>query len=414
MRPDSISPWRVRLIPRAEDADKPIFVDVRVSAYLDETGNEERLRWLLRDVTAACQAEEELHRARDLAACLIDMPSLAILLLDQQGKIVRFNPCLEALTGYAATEVLGRDWAATLIPETAQDEARQTFSAVLEGECRVNWLMPIQTRSGPERRLEWGARALRTAAGQVEGVILVGRDTTELHEAHERLLQTERLAAIGQTITGLAHESRNALQRTQACLEMLALQMTDRPQALQFIQRIQDAQDRLQHLLEDVRRYAAPIRLEPVLCNLASSWRDAWDHLEGARRSRNVRLVEVLPADALPCRADPFRMVQLFRNILENALMASASPGRITVQADAATLGCTPAWRVAVQDQGPGFAEDQLEKLGEPFYTTKTQGTGLGLAIARRIAEAHGGTLEARNQPQGGAEVVITIPRGQP
>ena len=88
------------------------------------------------------------------------------------------------------------------------------------------------------------------------------RDVTELKKAQELALRSERLAAIGQMMTGLAHESGNALARSQSCLEMLAWEVEDRPEALELIDRIQKAQDHLQQLYEEVRSYAAPLRLE--------------------------------------------------------------------------------------------------------------------------------------------------------
>src|SRR5271165_4957489 len=93
-------------------------------------------------------------------------------------------------------------------------------------------------------------------------ILTIGQDITYLKQAQQQALQAERLAAIGQMVAGLAHESRNALHRSQVCLEMLALEVEDRPEALNLIARLQMAQDDLYHLFEDVRSYAAPIHLE--------------------------------------------------------------------------------------------------------------------------------------------------------
>ena len=131
---------------------------------------------------------------------------------------------------------------------------------------------------GTERLISWSGKQL-DGNHEVRGLLLVGHDVTELNLAQHRLVQTERLAAIGQMITGLAHESRNAFQRSQACLEMLGLEVQDRPAALDLIQRIQRAQDHLHHLYEEVRSYAAPIHLERVVCRLDVIWRVTWRYL---------------------------------------------------------------------------------------------------------------------------------------
>ena len=123
--------------------------------------------------------------------------------------------------------------------------------------------MPIICRDGSRRWIVWNARYLPDY-DDGPAILSVGHDITFLKQAQERALQSERLAAIGEMVTGLAHESRNALQRCQACLEMLALAVRDRPEALDLIDRLQKAQDHLHHLYEDVRGYAAPIKLEKV------------------------------------------------------------------------------------------------------------------------------------------------------
>ena len=103
---------------------------------------------------------------------------------------------------------------------------------------------------------------MRDDDGQPRGAVVAFGDITERQAAQERMLQAERLAAIGQMVAGLAHESGNALARSQACLEMLALEVEDRPEALDLIGRIQKAQDHLQQLYEEVRSYAAPLKLD--------------------------------------------------------------------------------------------------------------------------------------------------------
>src|SRR5207244_7695212 len=95
------------------------------------------------------------------------------------------------------------------------------------------------------------------------------RDITERRGIEDRLMQSERLAAIGQMVAGLAHESRNALQRSKACLELLALELAGQPEVLDLVARVQKAQDHLHHLYEEVRGYAAPIKLQTQLYDLA-------------------------------------------------------------------------------------------------------------------------------------------------
>jgi CheY-like chemotaxis protein/anti-sigma regulatory factor (Ser/Thr protein kinase) len=230
--------------------------------------------------------------------------------------------------------------------------------------------------------------------------------------AQVRALQSERLAAIGQMVTGLAHESRNALQRSQACLEMLSLIVSDRPEALNLIGRLQKAQDHLHNLYEDVRDYAAPIKLEKVTCDLRTVWRESWAHLELARRDKHAVLHEILGGVDLHCVGEPWRLNQVFRNLLENALAAGKAPVTIEIRAAAPQLNGQPALSITVEDDGPGIVPEQRRKAFDPFFTTKTKGTGLGLAISRRIVEAHGGQITIGEAQGPGAVFIITLPRG--
>ena len=132
------------------------------------------------------------------------------------------------------------------------------------------------------------ARPLFDNEGRVRGSVGAFLDITERKRAQEKALQTERLAAIGQMMTGLAHESGNALARSQSCLEMLSWEVEDRPEALDLIGRIQKAQDHLRQLYEEVRGYAAPLVLDREVWDAAWVWRQAWEHLALARQGTDA------------------------------------------------------------------------------------------------------------------------------
>jgi hypothetical protein len=232
---------------------------------------------------------------------------------------------------------------------------------------------------------------------------------TDAKQARRRAVESQRLAAIGRAVAALAHESRNALQRSQACLEMLALEVQDRPRALDLVYRIQIAQDHLARLYEEVRRYAAPVVLHRTPENLADVVALAWSHLEPLWKGRAVALRCAPWDDRWRCAVDRLALAQVFRNVLDNALAAAADPVEIDIAWADALLDGKSAVRASVGDNGPGMNAEILENVFEPFFTTKSHGTGLGLAISRRIVEAHGGqmTVESRR----GVEVVILLPK---
>jgi len=258
------------------------------------------------------------------------------------------------------------------------------------------------------------AAPLRDERGRPRGAVGAFLDVTEQKKAQATALQKERLAAIGQMVTGLAHESGNALARSQSCLEMLAWEVEDRPEAQDLIRRIQSAQDHLKQLYEEVRGYAAPLKLEREWWDLPQVWRQTWENLAVARRGRDAALHEHTAVLDLRCRVDAFRLDQVFRNVLENSLAACKGPVRIDVSCAEAALNGRPAVRVALRDNGPGLTPEQRQRIFEPFFTTRTKGTGLGMAIARRIVEAHGGQIAVGTNQGPGAEILITLPREAP
>ncbi|MHB1560235.1 MAG: sensor histidine kinase, partial [Isosphaeraceae bacterium] len=366
---------------------------------------------LEREFAERRRASEDLRHQRDLARELIDAAPAVVLMLDPEGRITLFNRFAEQLSGFPAEEVVGQDFFTWLLPEYDRQRIREVHRKTLREVNTSGTVNPIQTRDGRERLIQWSNRVLRDAEGHIAGVLAVGQDITELKDAHDRALRAERLAAIGEFITGLAHESRNALQRGQACLEMLALEVSDRPRALDLIVRLQKAQHELARVYDEVRHYATAIRLERHPIEVAEVWRAAWADLEPERSGRAALLLEQLEAGHTRCRVDAFRMKQVFRNLLDNALAACPDPVDIAIRCDGDALDGQPALRISVKDNGPGVAPAQAPRLFEAFYTTRTRGTGLGLAICRRIVEAHGGRIDLGDSGRG-AEFVIVLPRG--
>jgi len=266
--------------------------------------------------------------------------------------------------------------------------------------------------------------------GCVLGVVswLFARLSVRHERARQQLLHRERLAAIGEAMAALAHESRNALQRSQSGLEMLKKRLAGSTENTELVNEVQEAQVYLTDLYEAVRGYAAPVHLHREPTDLRALLRATWNQLTHQRRQKAALLDEGVaggpsmhdpaspnastPAAAIDthCDVDPRAIGQVLRNVLENAL-AAADPARIEVHWHEARLDGRPALRLAVRDNGPGIRPADRERIFEPFFTTKARGTGLGLAISRRIVAAHGGEIELAGGAGPGAEFWITLPR---
>jgi PAS domain S-box-containing protein len=410
-RPDSPDRWEVTL-HRPGCAARTVEAMVTSSPFSED--HPVIFRWLLRDVTAQRKAEQALRAERTFTGAVLQTAPVLILVLDKRGRILRTNAFCGVVSGYAEAELTGRSWCELLSPGPEQDAGRLMLEYAQAGGMGSSRVLPLRTRDGQGRTISWDARALDFPLDGVEALLVIGHDITELQQAQQHTLQRERLAAIGEMTTGLAHESRNALQRSRACLERLRWRLDEQPDALNLLTRAQQAQDDIVRLLDDVRSYAAPVVPAFQPCDLAAVWREAWAQVRSLAPGREARLEEDTGELDLVCTIDRYRLTQVFRNILENAAAAVHGPLRVDILCRADAVRGREAVRVAVRDNGPGLDAEQRRRIFEPFFTTKAKGTGLGMPIARRIVEAQGGQIAVGTYGPPGAEIVLLIPYDGP
>ncbi|MFN9720683.1 MAG: two-component system sensor histidine kinase NtrB [Planctomycetota bacterium] len=378
---------------------------------LHQGGNEGRfLVNLCLGFRAVSSGPDEVARCRAVLNTAVD----AIVTIDAGGIIQSLNPATIRMFGYSEAEMIGQN-VSMLMPDPYQSEHDSyirnyidTGRAFIIGVGRK---VVARKKNGAEFPIhlavsEFSVKQKRFFTGII-------RDLTDLERVQRQLLQAERLAAIGQMVTGLAHESRNALQRAQACLDMLSLDLQESPEQLHLARRATTALQDLHRLYEEVRSYAAPIHLEFRNCDLSTIWRKEWDNLAHLRRDKNVELIEAHDSEPVACDVDVHRMEQVFRNILENAIHACAGqsvPGLVTIRSSRTEFNGLASVKVTVRDNGPGMTPQVASQIFEPFFTTKQKGTGLGMAIVQRILAAHAGSISAKSVSPQGAEIVIIVP----
>jgi len=238
-------------------------------------------------------------------------------------------------------------------------------------------------------------------------------EISERRIAEQKALQAERMAAVGQMVTGLAHESRNALQQIQSSIEMLSRRIQASPEAM-LLGEIQKAHDRMHHLLEDVRGYAAPLNLSCDRFDVSRLWGEAWKRVVKTHPDLVATLHEHTQGLDLNCMVDKYPMEQVFYNIFENCLNGSRRVVKIDLRCSPAELRGESALRIEVCDDNTDLTPEQRGRLFEPFYSTKTTGSGLGMAIAKRIVEAHHGHIAVTKCPSPGNAIEVILPRGAP
>jgi PAS domain S-box-containing protein len=331
-----------------------------------------------------------------------------IITFDQQGIIDSFNRAAEQMFGHAEEEVIGQQ-VRMLMGRSCQDADNDFLADHLQPEptktVGIRREVAGMRKDGSEFPMDLTISEVRVGALRFfTGIV---HDITN----RKRAEQNARLAAMGHMLSTVAHESRNSLQRVQAGVDMLRLDLEDNPELIEQLDRIEKAGGNLTRLYEELREYAAPITLDRRTCDLRETWRIAWAHLGRQRQDRQTELREKANGLDLHCPIDEFRIEQVFRNLMENSLAACSDPTTIDIACHDALHNGAPAVCVSYRDNGPGLTDEQVKRIFEAFFTTKPKGTGLGMAIAERILEAHEGAIAVGSRDHGGAEFLITFPR---
>jgi PAS domain S-box-containing protein len=395
-------------------------------ARLLEEAQRERVRAeAMADVARAVSAE---HRAlADRYTRLVESAADAIATIDERGRLTSVNQALERATGRLRSSLLGEPFV-SLFDAGDEHGAATLLRATLGGDP--------QKRDMRYRRLDGGLEGdLRSCAitstpiveaGRVTGVLAIMRDVTDEKRLADQLMQQEKLAAVGQLVSGVAHELNNPLAGVMAYSQLLLTSPTlgsgsapvDTIDARDALVTIHEEAKRAAKIVSNLLTFARQHQPERTLADLN---RVVTDTLELRRYALRVRQIEVDARldDNLPLTwADPFQLQQVVLNLIANAEQALESWGgerRITITTSSVCRlgrerGELLVLRVA--DSGPGIAPEHLSKIFNPFFTTKPvgEGTGLGLSISDGIVREHGGRIRAEVGPTSGASFVVELP----
>ncbi|MGO8984892.1 MAG: PAS domain S-box protein [Terriglobales bacterium] len=393
---------------RRKDGRSAVCVDT--SSGVLESGRIVRYHGTLVDVTDKRALEHQLRRQEEFRRHLLESFPDLILVLDLHGKYTFVSRRIAELLGYGPEHLMGSN---VDNPENTSPELAALYRTVATGESSLaSREYGSRHRDGSWRTMLGVASPLLDAEGKPAGVIISVRDVTTEKKLEQQIIQSERLAAMGQMIGGFAHELNNPLTSILGMAELL--QEGDvgegaRKQLTILHQQARRAAEIVQNL-QYFARPPAPGRSQVDLNELVQ--RTVQMQAYPLRKS-NIT-VDFLPDPAIPTIvADPNQLMQVFLNLLlnaEQAIREGREKGTIRIR-----IGRKPdSVLVLFQDDGPGIAPENLEHIFDPFFTTKRpgRGTGLGLSICKTVLREHGGNIEAATAPDGGALFTITLPVG--
>ena len=366
------------------------------------------------DVTDRRRAEQAVRESEERLKAIVKTAADAIITIDERGIIDSINPATERIFGYSQEELIGRNVKMLMAAPYCDEHDGYLARYLRTGEAKIIGIgreVMGRRKDGSIFPVDLAISEIQDPAGRLfTGII---RDITERKAAQARLVQSERLAALGEAMAGLTHESRNALARSQGNLQRLARRLKSNQELLELIEGALRANDDIRRQFEEVREYAAPIQFRPELLQLPEVIHKAWDELAPDRKGRKATLRIDRSDFEVTCVGDAFSLRNVFRNILENSLAACEDPVEIDIEFANGKIDNSPAIRISIRDNGPGLPPDVVEQAFNAFFTTKTRGTGLGLAIVKRAIEAHGGEVAFDSGKGRGAEITITLPRNR-
>ncbi|HKD17957.1 MAG TPA: PAS domain S-box protein [Thermoanaerobaculia bacterium] len=390
--------------------------DVTERKAADE--NQARLQFAIQD------AAKEWQRTFDA----IESP---VLVLDGNACIRRLNRAAKVLSGKSYRETIGLAIEG-LGPGEPWQKSAELAHAVRAGGSAISG----QARDVANGRTwDVGASLLRAASSESERIILVAREITGVVRLQEKLHHTRTMSAMGSLVAGVAHEVRNPLFGISATLDAFEARFGQRSAAAgerrvddraegtegraskedyqQYVAVLRGELERLSHLMGDLLEYGKPTSLEFSDGALADVVAEAVQGSRTLADTARVALRNTVDGGLPRLRMDRRRLLQVFQNLLDNAVRHSPPKSAVVVEAERSVVDGETWVDCRVLDEGPGFRLEDLPRVFEPFFTRRRGGTGLGLSIVQRIVEDHGGRIVAGNRPEGGAAMTVRLPAAE-
>ncbi|MFC1928920.1 MEDS domain-containing protein [Chloroflexota bacterium] len=374
-------------------------------------------RKLLQELTERKQAEESLRITRDYLDSLIRYTNAPTVVWDPKMRVTIFNMAFERLTGYMTTEVVGQSLS-MLFPETNRDESLVKIRQTIRDGHWESVEIPILCKNGGIRIVLWNSANINNNSGKTRiATIAQGVDITEQKQAEEREKQlqhelnvTSRLVTVGEMAAGIAHEINNPLTGVVGFSDLLLKK--DIPEdTRKDVSIIYEGARRIASIIDRMLRFARQTKPERKQVNVNDIIETTLAMRESEMKTGNINVTTELAPDLPLISADAGLLQQAFLNIIlnaEQAMKEAHSKGGLTVK----TEKMDNTIRASFKDDGPGIAKKNIDKLFNPFFTTKEvgQGTGLGLSICYSIIKQHDGKIYAESTLGKGTTFFIELP----
>jgi two-component system, sporulation sensor kinase A len=356
-----------------------------------------------RDITERKKAERLLEESEQRHKSLLKYTPVGIFAIDLTGKFIEVSPSYEEMTGYSSKELLSMTFRDVIHPEIL-DWGEVNFEKAIKGELPHVELV-LQHKNGS--RIEVIASSSPIIVNEeTEGIYVITKDITTQKQTEELLLKAEKLTLVGELAAGIAHEIRNPLTSLRGFVQLFQtdnLANTKKP----FFDVMLSEIDRINEIVSELLVLAKPSNEKTRLSSISEKLDHVITLFEGQANLYNIVINKDFDEN-LPLIHCQGSLKQVFINILKNAIESMPKGGDVLVQAKRRDE-CV---YIHFVDQGYGIPQDQLAKIGSPFYTTKEKGTGLGLMVSQRIIHNHEGTMRIKSEVGKGTTVEVVLPVG--
>ncbi|MGD8472095.1 MAG: ATP-binding protein, partial [Desulfobacteraceae bacterium] len=344
-----------------------------------------------------------LSRIKAFSDNVVENVPIGLLALDHEGKIAAFNRGAETILQLSAHRVIGQAADRIIPPELLVEiNNAKNRSDIIEKEiaCKI--------ADGKIVPLEIGASSLKDENDVFLGNVLLFKDLTEVRTLRREIARSQRLASVGRLAAGVAHEIRNPLSSIKGFATYFKQRYPDRTQDQQTADIMIQEVDRLNRVVGQLLEFAGPVPVKPKPVSLQALLDDSIKLVADRAAENGISIRTQNNAQRDEVRIDPDRINQVLLNLYLNAIDSMEHGGELKVEIFSSAQRRDVV--IEVSDTGSGIRREDLAKIFEPYFTTKSTGTGLGLAIAHNIIEAMGGKITVESKKEVGTTFTVAIP----
>ena len=401
-----------------EDGSERWMQDIWI-VVRDNSGRPVAIQGMVRDDTERKQAEESLKESEDRFRQLFEYAPDAYYLNDLEGNFIDGNRAAEDLTGYKRKELIGKNFIETGLLSVEQvPKAIELLKQNVEGKTTGPDEFTLKRKDGVEVIVE--IRNLPTKIDNKDIVLGIARDISERKRLEAKLQQAHKMEAIATLAGGIAHEFNNALTSVVGNIELLEMNFADNKGVAKHTEAMKTSSHRMVNLTSQLLAYARGGRYQAKTMSLSDFVEETIPIIK-SNIDPSIRLETDLPRDIFSVEADPAQMQMVLSAVVSNSTEAIEGDGRIRITCNNKEIDTTFAKNhpelnsgnyvcLTVEDDGKGMDEETLNKIFDPFYTTKFMGRGLGMAAVYGIIRNHDGWITVDSELNKGTIIHIYLP----